>query len=56
MTVTLGITGFLDCLMNTMFWKMDLFPSSEEGVGDTNSVGPLERANLNHWTTTAIYL
>jgi hypothetical protein len=27
--------------INTMFLKLDLFPSSNEG--------PLERANLNHW-------
>jgi hypothetical protein len=32
-----------------MFWKLDLFPSSE---GETPTLlGPLERANLNHWQT-----
>jgi hypothetical protein len=34
---------------NTTFRKLDLFPSSGEG-GRRHSV-PLERANLNHWTT-----
>jgi phage terminase large subunit-like protein len=35
---------------NTTFRKLDLFPSSDEGGGeDTYSVGPLKRANLNHW-------
>jgi hypothetical protein len=33
-----------------MFRKLDLFPSKCE-VRDTPSLlGPLERANLNHWT------
>jgi hypothetical protein len=33
------------------FWKLDLFPSSGE-VGKTpTQLGPLERANPNHWTT-----
>jgi hypothetical protein len=40
-------------LGNTTFRKLDLFPSSGEGGGeDTYSVGPLERANLNHWILT----
>jgi hypothetical protein len=33
---------------NTTFRKLDLFTSSGK---DTYLVGPLERANLNHWTT-----
>jgi hypothetical protein len=31
------------------FRKLDLFPSSREGLGDT-LLGPLERASLSHWT------
>jgi hypothetical protein len=35
-----------------MFRKLDLFPSSSEGgVKTPTQLGPLERANLNHWTT-----
>jgi hypothetical protein len=38
-------------LENMTFRKLDMFPSSGEGGGeDTYSVGPLERANLNHRT------
>jgi hypothetical protein len=37
-------------LKNTTFRKLDLFPSSGKGVGDT-PLGQLERANFNHWTT-----
>jgi hypothetical protein len=55
----LTITGFLDfayrpefqILENTMFRKLDLFPPSDEGRDTTTLLGPLERANLNHWTT-----
>jgi hypothetical protein len=55
-----GITGFLDffhhprfyiTLKNTTFRKPDLFPSSDEGVEDTCSVGPLGGANPNQWST-----
>jgi hypothetical protein len=35
---------------NTAFLKMDVFPSSGEGVGDTSYLGPLEWANPHHWT------
>jgi hypothetical protein len=31
-------------------WKLDMFPSSGE-EGDSTLLGPLERANLSHWTT-----
>jgi hypothetical protein len=34
-----------------MFRKLDLFPSSGEGGGEDTQLGPLERANLNHWTS-----
>jgi hypothetical protein len=35
---------------NTTFRKLDLFPSSGEGGEKTpTQLGPLERANLNHW-------
>jgi hypothetical protein len=30
---------------------MDLFPSSDEGRETPTLLGPLERTNLNHWTT-----
>jgi hypothetical protein len=30
---------------------MDLFPSSDGGGGESTLLGPLERANLNHWAT-----
>jgi hypothetical protein len=35
---------------NTMLQKLDLFPSSVEGVGVSTLLGLLKRANLNHWT------
>jgi hypothetical protein len=43
-----------------MFQKLDLFPSSGEGRETPALLGPLEKAELNHWTTrviltTAIY-
>jgi hypothetical protein len=53
------ITGFFglfpssDVLgsINTTFRKLCLFPSSGEGVKNTpTQLGPLEKANLNHWT------
>jgi hypothetical protein len=34
-----------------MFWKLDLFLSSGEGGRHLLMVSPLERANLDHWTT-----
>jgi hypothetical protein len=37
-------------LENTTFRKLDLFPSSVEGRETPALLGPLERANLNHWT------
>jgi hypothetical protein len=56
------ITGFLDfshrqlCILeNTKFRKLDLFPSSGEGGKTPTQLGPLERANLNHWTTPVIF-
>jgi hypothetical protein len=60
--MSLRITGFSDFvhrpvfqkLENTTFRKLDLFPSS--GDGETPALlGPLERANLNHWTTHVIF-
>jgi hypothetical protein len=37
---------------NRTFRKLDLFRSLGEGEGKTpTQLGPLERANLNHWTT-----
>jgi hypothetical protein len=42
-------------LNNTVFQKLDLYPSSGEGVGDTYSLVPLERANLNHWTVMLLF-
>jgi hypothetical protein len=45
----LFLSGILE---NTTFRKMDLFPFSDEGGGEVTQLGPLERANLNHWTTS----
>jgi hypothetical protein len=33
-----------------MFRKVDLFPSSDEGLETTALFGPFEGANVNHWT------
>jgi hypothetical protein len=52
-----GITGFWTSpivryskkLESAKFRKLVLFPSSGEGETPT-LLGPLERANLNHWT------
>jgi hypothetical protein len=33
------------------FQKLDPFPYSDEGGKTPTQLGPLERANLNHWTT-----
>jgi hypothetical protein len=37
-------------VLNTTFRKPGLFPSSGEGRKTLTLLGPLERANLNHWT------
>jgi hypothetical protein len=37
-------------LENTTFWKLDLFLSSVEGRETPTLLGPLGRANLNHWS------
>jgi hypothetical protein len=55
-TIT-GVLDFFHCtvfykLENTTFRKLDLFPSSDEGW-KTPQLGPLERANVNHWPTPA---
>jgi hypothetical protein len=34
---------------NTTSRKLNLFPSSGEGAGDTCSVGPVKSASLIHW-------
>jgi hypothetical protein len=36
---------------NTTFRKLDLLPSAGEGWETPTLLGPLERANLNHWTS-----
>jgi hypothetical protein len=36
-------------LENTTFRKLDLFPSSGDRKETPTLLGPLERANLNHW-------
>jgi hypothetical protein len=41
---------------NTAFRKLDLFPSSGEGRETPTLLGPLERANLKHWTTHVMLL
>jgi hypothetical protein len=59
-TVYLGITGLLDfvhcpvlhrTLKNTVFRKLDLFPSSGEGVGDTflPTDNTMHGTNLEPW-------
>jgi hypothetical protein len=58
MVYNLRITKFLDFVYRTEFQKLesktfrklDLFPSSGEGRETTTLLGPLEIANLNHWT------
>jgi hypothetical protein len=41
---------------NTMFQKPDMFPPSGEGGEKTpTQLGPLERANLNHWIAPVRY-
>jgi hypothetical protein len=37
--------------MKYNFRKLDLFPSSGEGRETPTLLGPLERDNLNHWTS-----
>lgn len=60
-----GLCSFFSTLKNTTFWKMDMFASTSEGVGDT-LLGLLERAHLSHlcrngisafwWTQQCRYL
>jgi hypothetical protein len=45
-----GLYQSSDILKTTTFWKLDLFLSSDEMVGASAMLAPLERANLNHWT------
>jgi hypothetical protein len=35
---------------NATFRKLDLFPSTGQEGKTPSQLGPLERANLNHWT------
>jgi hypothetical protein len=37
-------SGILKKQKNTTFRKLDLFPSSGEGAGDTYSVGPIRKS------------
>jgi hypothetical protein len=48
-TIVLTITGFLD-IVHRPLRRLDLFPSSGEGGKTPTLLGPLERANLKHWT------
>jgi hypothetical protein len=56
--ITLRISGFLDFVHHPIFYKLesitfrklDLFPSSGEGVKTPTQLGRLERANLSHWS------
>jgi hypothetical protein len=41
---------------NTVFRELDPFPSSGEGRETSILLGPLERANLNHWYRVNISL
>jgi hypothetical protein len=36
--------------------KLDLLPSSDEGRETPILLGPLQRANLNHWTAHVIFI
>jgi hypothetical protein len=54
--MAIGINGFLDFVhrlvflktqKNTKFRKLNLFPSSGEGVGDTCSVVSVRRSDLD---------
>jgi hypothetical protein len=38
-----------------MFQKLDLFPSSGEVRETPTLLGPLERANLNHWYRSSFH-
>jgi hypothetical protein len=44
-------SGILETRKNTEFRKLDLFLSSGEEGRTPTLLGPLERANLNHWPT-----
>jgi hypothetical protein len=41
-------------LENASFRELDLFPPSGERRATSTLLGPLERANCNHWTTHLI--
>jgi hypothetical protein len=57
--IALRITGFLDFVHRHEFWilentkvrKLDLFPSSDEARESPTVLGPLERANVNLWSS-----
>jgi hypothetical protein len=59
--VYLGTIGFLDIALhlefqttiNSTFLKLGLFLSSGEGRETPTLLGPLERANFNHWSSAA---
>jgi hypothetical protein len=50
---TFSIVWYSRNIKDTTFPKLDLFPSSGGGGGGETPtpLGPLKRANLNHWTT-----
>jgi hypothetical protein len=48
--LSLAITGFLGFVHRPVFRKLDVFPSSGEGWETRTLWGPLQRANLKHWT------
>jgi hypothetical protein len=37
-------------ILNTTFWKLDVFPSSDEGMEIPTLLGPLERVSPDTWT------
>jgi hypothetical protein len=39
-----GLCPLSDIRKNTMFWELDPFPSSGEGLGDTYSVGSIKKS------------
>jgi hypothetical protein len=46
----LGLHLLSVILNNTVFWKLDLFPSSVEEWETSTLLGPLEIANTNDWS------
>jgi hypothetical protein len=50
-----GLCPSSGILKNTTFRKLDLFPSAGKGWETPALLGPLERANLNHWSSIVYF-